>query len=151
MSIALFAEIRPSRILLAALTGMAGLALASLSLVIWQSGMAVAVKALLWVAAACLIALQLYRTWHKEARFCKLSIADSGSMILHEPVGAIHHAGLTVSLSPKSRLLPQLLSIFLIDEQGREHKLLILPDSVDPVVFRALKVSLMWISQHYVK
>ncbi|MFZ6765989.1 protein YgfX [Undibacterium sp. Di26W] len=151
MSIALFAEIRPSRILPAALSGMAGLALASLSLVVWQLDMTVAVKALLWMAAAGLIVLQLYRGWRRERRFCRLSIADSGSMILRDHGGAGPDAGLTVTLSPKSRLLPQLMSIFLIDEQGREHKLLILPDSVDPVVFRALKVSLMWISQHYVK
>ncbi|MFZ6756511.1 protein YgfX [Undibacterium sp. Ji50W] len=151
MSIALFAEIRPSRILLAALSGMAGLALASLSLVIWQSDMPVAAKALLWMIAAGLIVLQLYRGWRRERRFCRLSIADSGSMILRDHAGAGPDADLMVTLSPKSRLLPQLLSIFLIDEQGREHKLLILPDSVDPVVFRALKVSLMWISRHYVK
>lgn len=152
MSIALFAEIRPSRILLVALLGMASLSLAVLSLVIWQSDLVVAVKVLLWMAAVGLIILQLYQYWRREWQSsCKLSISASGSIILHEHASAVNNAGMAVTLSPKSRLLPQLLSIFLIDEQGMEHKLLILPDSMNPVVFRALKVSLMWISQHGVK
>jgi len=116
----------------------------------------------IWISIGCTFFISgyfVFRYWQRIQQNKQLSISASGEMVLllqpqqdmqknthGSEVGTL--TGLNVRLSHKSRIWAYFLSIFLIDEAGKEHKLLILPDSLSPAAFQALRVSLIWISQH---
>ena len=149
MTIALFIVTRPSHILLAASMGMLMLAHLGILLSLRAFGMSWAIAGPIVLLVACLASRLVFRHWQRSQPGWQLSIAATGEMVLHgrQPQGG-HMAGLSVHLSHKTRIWPYFLSVFLLDEAGMEYKLLILPDSLDAVAFRALRVSLIWISQH---
>ncbi|MFZ6657860.1 protein YgfX [Undibacterium sp. TJN19] len=148
MTIALLVEPKPSRLLLASCLSMLILAHLSLFLLMQAVSIPVYLKITLLLISLGASVWQMARWW-AASESMRLSISDAGVMALHwQNEAEEQSSNLTVRLSAKSCLWPQLLSLFLIDEDDREHKLLILPDSLDPAAFRALRVSLMWISQH---
>ncbi len=87
--------------------------------------------------------------WRRIQLRQEIVVSAAGEIVLRTIDGPGNATqGHSVCLSSKSRIWPNFLSIFLLDEFGKEYKLLILPDSLSPEAFRALKVSLMWIAQH---
>lgn len=149
MTIALHIVTRASRVLLLACFCM--LILAHLSILLLWTGKAlpVALLSTILFCSFCSSSYFGFLYWRRIQQSQQLSISATGEMILHiKQQKETQQTGLIVHLSHKSRIWPYFLSIFLVDETGREHKLLILPDSLSPAAFRALRVSLIWISQH---
>ncbi|MES2042130.1 MAG: protein YgfX [Pseudomonadota bacterium] len=149
MTIALHIVTRASRVLLMACFCMLVLVHLSILLLMRSSSVPAYFIYLLIVGSFCSSAYLVFRYWLQIQQSRQLSISVAGEMILHlKTQQGVQTAGLNVHLSHKSRIWPYFLSIFLLDELGKEHKLLILPDSLSPAAFQALRVSLIWISQH---
>lgn len=150
MSIALIINTKPSRILLGSSLLMLALVHCSLWLLIAPFDLHWLLKSLAVLTSSGVSMHFVCRLWRKNQRSRCLHISPSGELVLHgKRVLDDHAGGMIVHLSHKSRFWTYILSIFLIDDDGREHKLLILPDSLTTVEFRALRVSLMWIAQHH--
>lgn len=149
MTIALHIVTRASRILLLACFCMLVLAHLSILLLMKSSSMPAHFIYLMMVSSFCSSAYLVFRYWQHIQQSSQLSISTTGELILHlKAQQEAQSTRLNVHLSHKSRIRPYFLSIFLLDELGKEHKLLILPDSLSPAAFQALRVSLIWISQH---
>ncbi|MFZ6732163.1 protein YgfX [Undibacterium sp. Ji42W] len=159
MTIALHITTRASRRLLMACFCMLALVHMSIWLLLSYKAMSLVFICLIVASSFCCSYCLVFRYWQGIQQIRQLSISAMGEMILYllpqpemqkdmqmREVRALK--GLNVRLSHKSRIWPYFLSIFLLDEAGKEHKLLILPDSLSPAAFRALRVSLIWISQH---
>jgi len=149
MTIALHIVTRASRQLL--LVCFCMLILVHLSFLLLSAGRDLPVTMLCAIlfCSLCSSAYFAFIYWQRIQQSRQLSISATGEMILH--IGQqkeLQRTGLVVHISHKSRIWPYFLSIFLVDEAGKEHKLLILPDSLSPAAFRALRVSLIWISKH---
>lgn len=149
MTIALHIVTRASRILLLACLCMLVLVHLSILLLMKSSSVPAYVIYLIISSSFCSSAYLVSRHWQHIQQSRQLSISATGEMILHLKIQQeVQLTRLNVHLSHKSRIWPYFLSIFLLDEAGKEHKLLILPDSLSPTAFQALRVSLIWISQH---
>lgn len=149
MTIALHIVTRASRILLMACFCMQVLVHLSILLLMRPGPVPAYFIYLIIVSSFCSSAYLVFRYWQQIQQSWQLSISTTGEMILYlKTQQEVQLAGLNVHLSHKSRIWPYFLSIFLLDELGKEHKLLILPDSLSPAAFQALRVSLIWISQH---
>ncbi|MFZ6874569.1 protein YgfX [Undibacterium sp. Di27W] len=149
MTIALHIVTRASRLLL--LAGFCMLLLVHLSVLLLLR-LGTDSLMLIGIVFACSFFSTFYlsfKYWQYIQQSQQLSISATGEMILClESQKEEQLTGLSVHLSHKSRIWPYFLSLFLVDELGKEHKLLILPDSLSPAAFRSLRVSLIWISQH---
>lgn len=149
MTIALHIVTRASRLLLLACLCMLTLAHLSILLLLGSRTLPVALLCVILLCSFCSSAYLGFMHWQRIEQSQQLSISATGEMILHiKQQEEMQQTGLVVHLSHKSRIWPYFLSIFLVDEVGKEHKLLILPDSLSPAAFRALRVSLIWISKH---
>lgn len=147
MSIALAVKLKPSRILQGLAISMC--LLANLAVVLAFSAFAMPYWLKLAAAAVSLIlsAVALMLFW-RDQKSQQLHISNGGQINLHLP-DALQTAGhdFLVKLDAQSTLWPHLLSLYLRAEDGRLHKLLILPDSLDDESFRALSAALHWISR----
>ncbi|MFZ6744516.1 protein YgfX [Undibacterium sp. JH2W] len=149
MTIALHILTRASRLLLLACFFMLLLAHLSVLLLLRSGTDSFMLIGLILACSFCSASYLSFKYWQDIQQSQQLSISATGEMILHlKSLDAEQLTGLNVRLSHKSRIWPYFLSIFLLDEAGKEHKLLILPDSLSPAEFRSLRVSLIWISQH---
>ncbi|MFZ6639135.1 protein YgfX [Undibacterium sp. TC4M20W] len=163
MTIALHINTRASRGLLLACFCMLTLVHLSIWLLLSYKALPLVFICLIASSSFCSSCCLVFRYWRRMQQSRQLSISATGEIILHllpqqkmtrnvktdmqlMETGAL--TGLNVRLSHKTRIWPYFLSIFLLDEAGKEHKLLILPDSLSPAAFQALRVSLIWISQH---
>ncbi|WP_162058916.1 protein YgfX [Undibacterium sp. KW1] len=159
MTIALHIITRASRTLLTACICMLALVHLSIWLLLSYKAMSFVFICMIVASSFCSNCYLVFKYWQRVQQSRQLSISATGDIVLHLLLEKEVHkdlrrrkagplTGLNVRLSHKTRIWPYFLSIFLLDEAGKEHKLLILPDSLSPAAFQALRVSLIWISQH---
>lgn len=155
MTIAISANIAPSRILLALTC--AAVAAANLA-VLWAT--VIAPFALLLKAAMLLLCLaaslfSLWRFW-RARRPLQIEIGASGDVVLRAPAvlasrwrpaaqACVHK----MTLAEQSTLWPRLLLLNLRSEDGSVFKVPVLPDSVPEATFLALTIAFRWIAIHH--
>lgn len=157
MSIAVTANIAPSRSLLLAVCFMCVLACAAGILSASSPDLYWPLR-LLILLMSCLCSLFVLLNFLRTRIPVRLDIGGEGEIVLRTaaplpwgyPLRRPGHSqesySYHVSLSESSTLWPNFLLLNLLADDGRLHILPILWDSVQPATFRALSVALRWIA-----
>lgn len=141
MSIAVSARILPSRILASMLALMLAIANAAIA----YTGFSVKIDKItifIFVFFSSLLSLFMLLRYYRRQQAVQLTISDSGAIIFR----VMGSNSLNVKLSASSTLWPQLMLLFLCDDDGQSIVLPILRDSVDAATFRKLSVALRWVA-----
>ncbi|WP_212678177.1 protein YgfX [Undibacterium rivi] len=148
MTISVRVTIKPSRLLLYLLCLMVVLAnigwylfllnigLPSISFVIAVAGFAI----------VCVLSLIVARS---RSRVSDLNVLKSGDIFL-QIAGQIDSAKL-VKLHRSSVIWQYVMALCFVSDDGKIHRILILPDSVSLTAFHRLRVALLWILMHHDK
>ncbi len=148
MSIAVSANILPSRVLASMLACMFALANGAIG----YTGFCAEINKttiLIIVCISSLLSLFLYLRYYRKQKMVRLDISDSGKIILRVPVfNSLNFESLNVKLLGRSTLWPQLMLLSLRSDDGQIWVLPILRDGVDVDTFRKLSIALNWVATH---
>jgi len=162
MSIAISANIVPSRSLLLMVCGMCALASTAGIYAALSSDLHWLLQLVL-ILIACLCPLYAFLRFLQTRLPARLDISAAGEIILRKPAVASsvfsfrpraqvgEQCSFAVSLAENATLWPNFLLLNLRSDDGVLHILPILWDSVQPATFKALSVALRWISVREVR
>lgn len=148
MSIALSVCIKPSRILRHMVFAVCILGNAALVYIV-QNARSLDQYSLVLLLACCLFSVIGLIKFFRKRFSVGLDISETGNVVLRMPglrTGA--SCAIPVRLHQKSTFWPMLILLHLQSDEGGRMVFPVLPDCVDPDVFRRLFVSLRWISAH---
>ncbi|MES2070798.1 MAG: hypothetical protein V4488_10650 [Pseudomonadota bacterium] len=155
MSIAISANILPSRSLLLMVCAMCGLAGAAGAYAVLSSGLPWWLRLAL-LPACCLLPLFALLRFLQTRLPARLDISAAGEVVLRMPAkppfgfpfrpwaAAEQQYSMTVSLGKHSTLWSNFLLLNLRGDDGELHFLPIMWDSVQPATFKALSVAFRW-------
>lgn len=155
MSIAVSADIKPSRLLLTLMAIIVvAVAFAGAVFTFVQVGQLSFVLRISLVLACMLAAGLAFRLMQQNRIGVWLHISGTGQIKLVEHYALERHVASLVICDSLAQLLPgstlwsNLLLLRLRLEGGRVRTIFILPDSVLPETFRALQVACRWVASH---